>query len=394
MPAPNRLVAAIVVATALTAGAGIGVRLAACSNACMSDLGRDFQNRGIRPDAFPYVSPNANFEYPVGTGLVFWAVTLVADTARSFFTVTSLAALVLAVLTAWLLARRYGNRAWYFALAPPLALYGSANWDLFALAPAVAGLLAFERQRDTRAGVLLGIGAAMKIYPGLFVAPLVANRLRSGDARGAARLFGWSAGTVALVNVPVLVARPSGWLYALRFQSKRTPTWGSLWHYAIRTPALHLWVSRGSAPGIGNVGGLLALLSGMAVVTWLAWRHALGPIAASAAATAVFLLSNKVYSPQYDLWLVPFFVMLAVPRRDYVAYVLADIGIFVLVFGSLGHHFGWTRAWAYTMLALVVLRVAAIVALVRDGARVDSPDSPDAPRPVGARLSPARPTPA
>ena len=126
--------AAILVATALTAGVGMGVRLAACSRPCISDLGRDYDDHGIRSASLPYL--DRNLEYPVGVGAVFWAATLVAHSARSFFLVTSLASLVLAVLTAWVLARRYGRRAWYFALAPPLALYGSANWDLFALAPA------------------------------------------------------------------------------------------------------------------------------------------------------------------------------------------------------------------------------------------------------------------
>jgi hypothetical protein len=368
--ASRRLVAAIIVVTALTAGVGMGVRLALCSRPCISDLGRDYDNHGIRSDALPYI--DRNLEYPVGVGVVFWAATLVSHSARSFFTVTSLASLVLALLTAWLLARRYRQRAWYFALAPPLALYGSANWDLFALAPAVAGLLAYEASRDASAGALLGLGAAAKLYPGLFVPPLVVARLRSGDTRAACRVLGWSVGTFAVVNLPVLIASPSGWLFPLRFQSRRTPTWGSLWHYVVRTPALHPWTDHTTIRSIANTGTTITLVVGMAIVTWLAWRGRLGPVGASAAATAVFMLTNKIYSPQYDLWLLPVFVMLALPRRDYLWYVLTDLAVFVIVFGRLGHHFRWTTTWAYALLTFVVLRAVVIGVVVRDAARVEA----------------------
>jgi hypothetical protein len=45
-----------------------------------------------------------------------------------------------------------------------------------------------------------------------------------------------------------------------------------------------------------------------------------------------FLLLHKVHSPQYTLWLLPFFVLLAVPWGWVAAYLVADavmgIGIF------------------------------------------------------------------
>lgn len=381
----RRLVATILVVSALTAGVGMGVRLAVCSRPCISDLTRDYENHGIRAHALPYL--DRNLEYPVGVGAVFWAGTLVAKSARSFFTVTSVASTVLAMLTAWLLVRRYERRAWYFAIAPPLALYASANWDMFALAPAVAGLLAYEARRERSAGALLGIGAAVKLYPGLFVPPLVVDRLRVGDRRGALRILGWSVGSFALVNVPVVIASPNGWLYALRFQSRRTPTWGSLWHYIVRTPALHPWAGPSTIRTIANTGAVVTLVAGMVAITWLAWRGRLGPIAASAAATGLFVLTNKIYSPQYDLWLVPIFVMLAIPRRDYVGYVVADLAVFVVVFGRLGHHFRWTTAWAYALLTFVVLRAVVIAMVVRDAVRVETP------RTAVPVVSPAPPTP-
>ena len=43
----------------------------------------------------------------------------------------------------------------------------------------------------------------------------------------------------------------------------------------------------------------------------------------------VFLLTNKVYSPQYGLWLVPLFALLLPHLRAFVAFSVADVAVFV-----------------------------------------------------------------
>jgi hypothetical protein len=55
-------------------------------------------------------------------------------------------------------------------------------------------------------------------------------------------------------------------------------------------------------------------------------------VAVSAALVAAFLLFNKVHSPQYTLWLLPFFVLLRVHLGWWIAYSLADLAVYVGVF--------------------------------------------------------------
>ena len=50
----------------------------------------------------------------------------------------------------------------------------------------------------------------------------------------------------------------------------------------------------------------------------------------------LFLLSNKVYSPQYGLWLLPLFALGAVDLRTFVAFEAADVAVFVTRFSYFG----------------------------------------------------------
>src|SRR5918999_5983371 len=47
---------------------------------------------------------------------------------------------------------------------------------------------------------------------------------------------------------------------------------------------------------------------------------------------AAFLLWNKVHSPQYTLWLLPFFALLRVNVLWWLFYAVADILVYVGVF--------------------------------------------------------------
>ena len=105
-------------------------------------------------------------------------------------------------------------------------------------------------------------------------------------------------------------------------------------------------------------------------------RH-LDALAIGAATTAAFLLTNKVYSPNYDLWIVPFFVLIPLARSHWLTFGAADIGIFTLVYGQFhglwGHHvvremlplFVAVRAWTLVLLVVVALRTQ------RDGGAKD-----------------------
>ncbi len=50
----------------------------------------------------------------------------------------------------------------------------------------------------------------------------------------------------------------------------------------------------------------------------------------------MFLLSNKVYSPQYGLWLLPWFALVLPRLRLFLAFAIADVAVFVTRFSWFG----------------------------------------------------------
>ena len=240
-------------------------------------------------------------------------------------------------------------------------LFAFQNWDTFAIAALVGGLVAYERRRPATAGVLIGVGTAIKLFPGVVVPVLVAAALVRGDRRSAGRLLGGFVATVVAVNLPIALVAGHGWWWTVHFQSARAATWGTVWMYAYR--ALGLPTHGHAAAHLANVVSMAALAIGMAALVVVTVRRRLDPVAAAGAAVAVFLLTNKVYSPTYDLWIVAFFVLLPIARRVWVTFCVLDLAIYLTVFGYF-HGFA-SRATVLGVLPwLVLARAGVLVAVI------------------------------
>jgi uncharacterized membrane protein len=297
-------------------------------------------------------------EYPVLTMYVMRAAAWISgDDYAPFYWVNALLLTGFATATAVMLYVANGSRALYFALAPSLVVYGTMNWDLVAVAFATAGLLAFFLRRDGVAGASLGLGAATKLYPALLAVPLVVQRLRERRADGAI-VLGWTTiGGWLLVNLPFAVLAFTAWLTFFRFNGERGSDFDSLWYMGCR----HLDV----CPSTRTINGMsLAIFVGSLALVWglKARRHPDFPRwTLGLPLLVLFLLSNKVYSPQYGLWLLPWFA-LALPRLwVFIAFSLTDVAVFVTRFTWFGRQQGAAGASQGMFEAMVLLRAAVLV---------------------------------
>lgn len=298
---------------------------------CYSDIVALYYQEKLNVGQVPYADHAV--QYPVLTGGLMAVAAWIAhlfpsrEAPQRFFDFTALLLAICGLIVVWTTVQLSGRRrpwdAAMVALAPVLALEGFINWDLLAVALTGLGLLAWVRRRPALAGIALGLGVAAKLYPLLFLVIVLPALISWGggwrrigwrDQQWRRLWIAWAAGALAwlVVDLPIWLAYPSafGRFYADNFH--RVADWDSLLY------ALQYVVGRSGRP-FGGTG--FALASSLAVVVALAVAVALilrAPVAPRLGQAAflvllAFLLANKVWSPQYSLWLLPI-VVLARPR--------------------------------------------------------------------------------
>ena len=325
---------------------------------CYSDIQFLWLGRDVDKHVFPYVSGSITpegqlvggvVEYPVLTGVLIWAGALFADNDGGFLLGSALLMAPFGLLTGWMLGRMTRWRSLLWAIGPPLVLYAFHNWDLPVVACAVGAVYVMHSRGGGRpladravvAAVLLGLGFALKLYPGAFVLPLALHVLaqsRPGALHwwGAVRVGLAAAGTVVLVNLPFALAGYEGWRASFTFQQLRNVdlTTNSIWYWGFRPESDPENLDFQALMDVVSPSLVIASFAAAAAVGWWRFRReGVYPwVGVSAAMLCGFMLLHKVHSPQYTLWLLPFFVLLAVPWRWVAAYLVADavmgIGIF------------------------------------------------------------------
>ncbi|OIH96952.1 hypothetical protein BIU90_15800 [Curtobacterium sp. MCBA15_001] len=374
--------------------------------ACWSDVAAIWNHRQLGEHLFPYVTGTyggdppvlggGSVEYPTLTGIWIWATALPADSAKQFLVVTALVAAVLVVLVTLMLARIAGRRAWVFAATPPVMLYAVYNWDLLPVLCTVAGLLVATRApgrwppllRWGLAGAAFGAGGAFKLYPLMFLAALVLAAVLDRDTadapddrppggpgryRRAAVALGSGLAVVLAANVPFALVNAEGWWSVVEYQAQRPidSSTLSIWYYGLlpwsSDPASPFQDTMATLATVSTAVGLLAVL---VVAVVLGVRTGRTPwVQASAAMLCVYMVCNKVDSPQYVLWLLPFFVVLRLGGWWIAAYLVTDVALTTgffrnLYYSALGVT-GGTWALQLFTAAIWIRAVLLVVFVVR-----------------------------
>jgi uncharacterized membrane protein len=340
---------------------------------CYNDIVPLYRDEGLLRGDVPYLdTPN---EYPVGTGLFMWGTSQFGRGEGDFFVANAVLLGALGVLTSWLLFLAVGGRAMYFALAPTLALYAFLNWDLLVVAITTAATVAFLRRHDAGAGVLLGLGVATKLYPVLLLLPFALERRREGERSGAFRLLMWAAVTWAVINVPFMLLSFDRWGEVFRLNSSRPIDWGSVWFAACRTITGRVDCGHVRLVNVSSV-VLFAILAVLIWRTKVAREPGVPRWTLAFPLVIVFLLTTKVYSPQYSLWLIPWFALVLPDLRLFLAFEAADVAVFVTEFSWLGRHFDGEGLPVWPLQVAVIVRAAVLVAVI--AAYVRRPTAPQA----------------
>lgn len=310
-------------------------------HACYSDIPHLYNGRGFADGLVPYldripdrVSGGMEYlEYPVLTGafMQFASVLTVGGDSlvgqeQLYWLINAGLLAVCAGVLAVCVVRTHRNRPWdgmLVALAPGLALTATINWDLLAVALTAAGMLLWARSRPLAAGVLIGLATAAKLYPALLLGPLLVLCWRAGRWGAFGRVTAGAAASWLVVNVPVLVMSPAGWAKFYTFSQERPVDFGSLW--------LIIQQRTGQTFEDANVYAVVLMVLGCAGVAALALCAPRRPRFAQLAflVIALFVLTNKVYSPQYVLWLIPLAALARPKWRDFLLWQGCEVVYFL-----------------------------------------------------------------
>lgn len=375
---------------------------------CYSDLPYLYTGRGFAELNWPYsgdAQVRARYEvmeYPVGISYWAWGAAYVTHwlngspdldprygqsvgdmsarpevhrEMRIFVIVNALGFAVLTLLAAWLLAGVTPRRPWdaaAFALSPALLLTGLVNWDLLAVVLVAGALWAWARDRPVLTGVLIGLGTAVKLYPLFLLGGLLVICLRGRRPRALAHATLGAAGAWVLANLPAYLSGPDQWKVFWSFNSERGADLGSIW-LVVQQALDRTGDPFAFDPHTINVGSWLFFGVWCVGVLLLGLAAPSTPRLAQLGFLVVagFLLVNKVYSPQYVLWLLPLAV-LARPRwRDLLVWQAGEVLYFAAVWWYLGGFLAPASGgdagfyWAAILLRLAVeLYLVAVV--VRD----------------------------
>lgn len=367
---------------------------------CYSDVPFLYVGRGFAEAALPYADSGDRYpdlEYPVLIGYFAHASALVtqalhgspdlearraapvdalyADPAveaerQDFFLVTAVLLAPFLLLAAWFMARAHRGRPWDamgFVAAPALVLSGLVNWDVLAIACLAGAMWAWSRGKPLLSGVLVGLGTATKLYPLFLLGALLVVSLRRRTLRPFFLAVTGAAVAWTFVNLPAMVANWDGWKGFWSFNSDRGADLGSLWLVATQ-------LGGSFTPDTINRVSAIVFVGVCAAVLVLGLRAEHVPRVPQLALLILvgFLLVNKVYSPQYVLWLLPLAV-LARPRwRDLLIWQAGEVFYFVMVWMYLGRYTEPATtgeqdlAYSWAILVRVAAELYLVAVVVRD----------------------------
>ncbi|MGJ5754672.1 putative membrane protein [Streptomyces puniciscabiei] len=313
------------------------------TKACYSDIPHLYQGRGFADHLVPYfdrlpddMSGGMSYlEYPVLTGVFMEVASWLTPHSGTlqyqeqwYWFVNAGMLLVCAAVLAVCVARTHRRRPWdglLVALAPALLLTATINWDLLAVALTAAAMLMWSRSRPVAFGVLLGLATAAKLYPVFLLGPLFVLCWRAGKWREYAQAVGGAAIAWLLVNAPVMLFAFQGWSKFYTFSQERGVDFGSFWL---------IWAQNSSSPpstGFVNAAAMVLVVLCFLGIAALAFTAPRRPRFAQLAflMVAAFILTNKVYSPQYVLWLVPLAVLARPKWRDFLIWQAGEVAYFL-----------------------------------------------------------------
>lgn len=316
------------------------------TSACYNDTITLYHSHRLDEQVFPYLNSWTgsdgtvrHMEYPVLSGLFQWLNSVIAHFIYSLFKPLGMSAVPEAsvyfavncffLALAWMAAvaimsRMTDNRVWdtlLMAASPLVIVHAFTNFDLLSVLPAVAAMALWFNRRPALSGVMIGLGISLKLWPAFIGGAIILLCLRNRSWLPLARMLSGMFITLAAINLPVYLLAPQGWGEFFRLNSQRGWEGSTIYAVIAHVTGQRAWDGNSPSTAVQGVGtfNLITFVLLAVCLVALAWlvvfkapvTPRLGQVAFLA--LLAFMVTNKVWSPQYSIWLVPMLV-LALPR--------------------------------------------------------------------------------
>ncbi|HEV7896304.1 MAG TPA: glycosyltransferase 87 family protein [Planosporangium sp.] len=365
-----------------------GADLPQYKHLCYTDVLALYYAEGLADGKVPYAGHAV--EYPVLTGAFMGVLGLPVhgyaaghpgiNQAQRFYDLNALVLGALGVATVAMILALRRRRPWdaaMFALSPALFVSATVNWDLLAVALTSFFLYFWARRRPALAGLMLGLATAAKFYPLLLAGALIVLALRTARWRDVSTVFitlSTALVTWLAVNAPVALLYPGSWSEFFHLNKIRGVDWGTIWYIGEHFPlggdryGLAPFQALDHETGHATLNTLYLLLFVLACagILLLALGAPRRPRLAQLAflIVAAFLVTGKVWSQQYVLWLLPL-AILARPRWGaFLAWQFAEIAYFVAFYGQLMNASGRTVYPEWVFVLASALRLATVCVMI------------------------------
>ncbi len=254
-----------------------------------------------------------------------------------------------------------------------------SRFDLWPAALTAGTAAALLSGRDRLGAGLLGAAIAVKLYAVVLVPLALVWVWRRGGGRLAAIWTAVLGAVLAAIFLPFAVLAPGGLAHSFWVQFGRPLQIESLGASALLAAHQLVGLSVGieTTHGSQNLGGASAAIAGTAVTllqvgalawVWIAFARGESTrerlAVALAAAVVAFVAFNRVFSPQYLVWLLPF-VPLARSRAAtalLTAALLLTQAWFPKHYPALVHHLSARESWEVVARDLLVVALFAVLA--------------------------------
>ncbi|MEK7463305.1 MAG: glycosyltransferase 87 family protein, partial [Patescibacteria group bacterium] len=313
-----------------------------------------FFEKAIAP-GFPYI--DKLIEYPVLTGIFVQVMGFVGGTRAGYYFLSAFFLVLFGVIATYFLYKiaaedkdKNKKLLIYWIFAPSMFVFFVYNWDIIAILFSILAFYFVQKKNNAMAAFFLALGFVSKFFPIIYLPILL---IKQKNAKEWVKIISVFLITAISINGYFALSNFTGWSYFFSLNSVRNSNPDSIW------TVLRFFIFDFSVNQINTISLILFVMT----FGWLIWRFRKAQFMALCfIATILFLLFNKVFSPQYVLWLLPFLTIL--PLNIKAPFYALELSNLAALFAILPWFFTKDINYFYASIPFVIIRHAALFVIL------------------------------